>query len=163
MIVKTGDIIALMKIYRETYQIKGTKYALSSLENQKALMKTLEKLEEKYKPSKEYREFLDKYIKLCNVCAQKDKTGKPILNNGKIQIDDINKTSFMTELNKLKLGYGGAIRAEEKKKESWEKELDTERFVELKCINIEDLPLDLTTQQLAVLSIVIKQEEKESV
>jgi hypothetical protein len=160
MIVKTRDIIALMKLYYDTSEVKGTVFALTSLENQKALKKTMQKLEEKYRPSNEFKEYLEKYIKLCNVYAQKDDAGNPLLNGGKIQIDSTNKSSFMMELSKLKLGYGSAVQIEEKKKELWEKELDTERFVELKNISINDLPLDLTAQQLMVLSIVITQEEE---
>jgi len=160
VIVKTQDIVSLMKVYNDTGNVKNTKYALNVLQNRKILNKIMEDLETKFKPSEEYKKFLDEYIKLCNIYASKDDSGKPLIKEKRIQIDAVNKSSFLKELEKLKFGYSSAIKTEENKKVSFEKELDTERFIELHCLNIDDFPLDLTAEQLQVLSIVIRTEDK---
>lgn len=152
--MKIIELINLERILTQMQNIQHTKFAYMILKNLKKIQTILKNLSEKNPISKEYVEYENKRIKLCEIYAQKDKDGNFIRKDDRFIITEDRKKSFKTEIEKLQFGYKSIIEATKKQQESAMRE---NIEIDLFKIKEKDLPDNLTASQLKNLTSLIEE------
>lgn len=153
-LISRSEIIELFNKLVDMQNIKGTKFSFFINTNLSVLQNLMHEFELKLTPSEEYKKWESVRTSLCETFANKDKDGKPIIKNQKYIIG--NELIFNKELEKLKFGYTTAIKEHEDKLKKFRETLTTAKEnVELNTINRDDLPNDLTANQLHIFDFLI--------
>jgi len=164
MAVKRKELIELWGLIEQHRKIKNSvKFSYWLAKNRKRIQPEVEALEEAIEPSKSYREYDTERARVAKFYADKDETGKPIIQNASYvvikQLDEFNN-----ELNLLKERYKDDIEKREKQIEEYNRllEEDVEEFDGFK-ISLEDLPDGIEPifiESLMGIGLLIEPDEK---
>jgi len=151
--MKNRNLYEYLEALNSVSELKGVKFAFTVIKNKKKLEEELKNLEEAIKASEEFTSYENQRIQLCNVHSEKDDNGQPIIENNRFKIIDLNK--FDEELNSLKANYLEIISDREKQINEYNQLLNEDCSLVLSKLNFEDLPQEITTQQLETIDFMI--------
>lgn len=139
--------------------IRDTKFAYMLQKNIRLAKQMENELAKIVEASPEMKKFEEERLALCHRFAQKDDDLKPMTKDGHYVFRD-NKTAFDKEYQKLRFANGTTIAAHEKKQKEIQAFLDEETEIEFLGIKQENLPGNLSIQQLEIIdSIIIPTQE----
>lgn len=133
--------------------VKGVKFNYAVAKNISILEKEVESLKASLKTTQEYDKYDEQRVELAKKHAEKDENGEAIIKDKSYYIKDSEK--FEKEFDKLKKEYSKVVEEREKQIADYNKLLDEDSTIELHKIAKDDLPEELTTQQLfGIIEIV---------
>lgn len=156
MKLKGKEIMELSIWLQEAADNKGVKFAYAVAKNLVEIKKKVKELQDIKKPTKEYKKFDEKRIKLAEKFADKGQDGKPLIANrnyviiGKKKEWDKAFKEFSKENKKVLDAY-------KKQLNDYNKALEKEFEVDIYKINKEDLSEDTTANQLIGLAVLIEE------
>jgi len=137
--------------------IKGVKFAFAVLKNRKKLEAQVNEdksiFEEILKPSEGFKQYEEKRIALCEISSEKDENGKAITEGDRYKIVDMIK--FNQELNKLTLEHEEAVNDRKRQLEEYNSLMEEEIEIDFQKIGFNDLPEELTENQLRSLEFML--------
>lgn len=130
------------------------------LKNRKKLELKVEEdrsiFEEILKPSDSLKEYEDKRIELCVSHSEKKENGEPIIENEKYKIIDVKL--FENELQSLSDEYKDALNDRKSQIEEYNKLMLDDVVVDFDKVKFEDLPADISENQLRSIEFMIDLE-----
>ena len=154
--MKRRDLYTHLQSLETVKDLKGVKFAYSIIKNKKKIEEEIKLFEEVIKPSSAYEEYERKRIVLCEIHAEKDTEGRPVVVGDKYKLIDID--IFNAELEKLKGGYQDIIEERISQINEYNKVLDEDIDIDILKINFNDLPSDITPKQLESIDFMINME-----
>lgn len=154
--MKRKDLYTHLQSLETVKDLKGVKFAYSILKNKKKIEEEIKLFEEVIKPTTSYEEYERKRIVLCEIHAEKDTEGRPVIVGDKYKLVDIDL--FNEELEKLKGGYQEVIEERIEQINEYNKILDEEVIFDVIKINFIDLPSDITPKQLESIDFMVNME-----
>lgn len=120
-------------------------------------VKAIQEAQQKVMMPEKFNEFDKKRIELCEEVADKDEDGKPIkINNGQqFSISEERQDEFSEKLKALREEYKEAIEQKDKIEQDFIDLLSEEIEVEFHRIMIDDLPNNITANQIEALDEII--------
>jgi len=106
--------------------------------------------------SDDLRKFEEERVELCKEYADKDEDGNPITSNNQFKVVERN-AEFIKALNELREEpvYAAAIKAREDKDNEFQNFMKESIEVEVHLIKVDDLPNDITAQQIEALGDLV--------
>jgi hypothetical protein len=154
--MKKRNLYELMESINKVSDLKGVKFAYTLIKNKKKIENEIKILEEIIKPSEKFTLYETERIKLCELYCDKDNNGNPIIENNRYKILDIDK--FNDELTNLKNNNKNTIDDRDKQIAEYNNLLMEDVDIEFDMIKFEDLPIDITSDQLESISFMINFE-----
>ncbi len=156
------ELIQLYNTLHSVGNLKGVRFAYAVSKNIHKIKPHIESLQDSVKPSEEFQKYDKERLELAEKHAKKNKDGQPNkitdLDNNTQSYDIENEEKFQKELKKLQSKYKDALEEREKQIEKYKELLQEEADVELYKIKVEDLPEDITPQQMTNLFMIIDDE-----
>ena len=119
-----------------------------------AEVKSIEDAQKNQKLPEGIEEFEAKRIDLCKKMADKDEEGNPLVVNNSFVLAE-NKAKFDKKLEKLRKEYEVAITTRETQDKDFQDFLKEEIEVDFHAIKVDDLPDNVTAQQIGILDEII--------
>ena len=144
--MKYKDIVELNKSLKAVEQLKGVKFAYAVAKNTKIIEPEIDSLKEAAKSSEKFTSYQQDFKELQMEHAEKNEKGDLVIKDEK---------AFTKALEKLQEEHREAIDGRKKQSDEIEKLLEEE--VELKLLKVkkEELPEDITAEQLkGIMEIV---------
>jgi len=140
MKVKRKELVELWGLIEQHRKIKNSvKFSYWLAKNRKRIQPEIESLEEAIESSRRYKEYDMERARIAKFYADKDKNGKPIIQNSSyVVIEKLNE--FNSELNILKEKYKDEVEKRDKQIEEYNNLLEEEIEFEGFKIKLEDLP-----------------------
>ena len=156
--MKNQELFELNNTLKSIKGVTGVKFNYAIARNKRIVKEELECLQEGIKPSESYTELEKKRVELCEQYATKDEKGKPIIEDNKYDIVEIDK--FNEELKSLRDDYKETLIERTAQVNNYSKLLNenVREDLELYLIAIEDLPDSLTTEMIENLYSLIRKE-----
>ena len=151
--MKRKDLYVHLQSLETIKDLKGVKFSYSILKNKRKFEEEIKLFEEVIKPNKQYEDYEMNRIALCEIHAEKDENGKPIILVDKYKLVDLNL--FNEELELLKAGYQDVINERVRQINEYNFILEEEIFLDVTKINFIDLPLDITPKQLESIEFMV--------
>lgn len=150
--MKYSDVLDRHEKLSSIEDIKGVKVNYAISRNISILKPVIDSLMICLKSSDRYKEYEKKRLKIAEKHAQKDKVGKPVIEDN-IFIGLIGNEEFTKEFEALKEEYKDALIEKEKQIDEYNSMLDEDIKEEIipHLIKIEDIPEDITTKQMNAL------------
>ena len=155
--MKKRELFSLMSGFEMVKGLRGIKFAYARLKNKKLISDEIKVFEDLLKPSDGFLEYDKKRIELCVKYSKKDEKGKSIIENNSYAGLTDNK-EFEKELGQLKEEYKEVMDERLKLLEEYNKMLEEEIELNFHKILLEDIPTDITGQQLELLMPIIKEK-----
>lgn len=161
MKMKRENVINVFGIMNVLSEEKTTaKGAYGIAKNKKiaeAEVKAIQEAQQKVEMPEKFNEFDKKRIELCEEVADKDEDGKPIkINNGQqFSISQEKQEEFAEKLKALREEYKEAIEQKDKIEQDFIDLLSEEIEVEFHKVMIDDLPNNITANQIEALDEII--------
>lgn len=157
MKIKNKELLNLDGALKSVGNLEGVRFAYAVSRNIARLKPEIESLHSSIKPSEEFNNFDKARVELAEKHADKDEAGKPVIIKGKngeeYEIKD--KKKFEKELEALKKEHKVAIDGRDKQIEDFNKMLEDEIEFDAYTIKIEDVPKNITPQQMTgILGII---------
>jgi len=160
--MKNKEILQLYNALQDVSNLSGVKFAYAVSRNINKVKPTLNSLEEAINPKEEYKEFESKRVELAKKYAKKNENGEPVTNtdldNNTKTYEIENQKAFQKEMTKLQKEYAQAITNREKQIEEYKNLLEEETQIDFYKIKKENLPEDITAQQLTGIFAIIEDE-----
>jgi hypothetical protein len=158
--MKRKDFGLALNALDSVSDLKGVKFAFVVLKNRKKLEAQIEEdktiFEEILKPSEGFKEYEEKRIALCEASSEKNEEGKPKTEGDRYVIIDMNK--FNTDLAKLTEEYKASVDDRKHQIEEYNSLMEEDMLIEFQKIGVNDLPTDLTENQLRLLEFMLDLE-----
>ena len=153
--MKNSALVSLFQNLSAIKGLHGVKFNYSVAKNVRLLKGIIEDFESAIKTGDSYLEYDRKRIELGKEHANKDEKGEPIVIDGKFDVKDM--SLFEQAYKELEEEYKEAISEHGKKIEELNALLEEESSVELHKISLDDVPSDITTEQLAGIFDIINE------
>lgn len=153
--MKTQEVLKLNATLETLSNLKGAKFAYAIAKNKEFIKTEIEALKEATKPSEEFEKYNKARIELAENHADKDEDGKSVIEGNQYKITDMDK--FNKEHDKLKEEYKEALEAHKKQQDEFNALLEEETKLELQMIKIEDIPQDITVEQMEGIKVLIEE------
>lgn len=151
--MKRKDLYAYMDALSNVTELKGVKFAYTLIKNKKKIEEEIKILEEVVKASEDFSIYENQRIRLCEVHCEKDDNGKPVIEDNKYKIIDIQ--NFDNELNILKEKHMSSILERERQINEYNSMLEEDIEINLSKIDYIDIPTDITTAQLESIQFMV--------
>lgn len=155
--MKRKDFGLAIEALDSVSEIKGVKFAFAVLKNRKQIENQLEEdkpiFEKILTPSDDFKEYETARIELCELSSEKDEEGKPLIEEDKYKILDIEK--FNTELTTLTESFKDAVDDRKKQIEEYNSLMEEEIEFVFQKVNFDILPDDLSEQQLLKIEFML--------
>ena len=160
--MKNKDLYTLEVALEKVKDLKGIKFSLCVVKNKKLIKNELEDLQ-KVKPvtPQQYIEYETKRIELCREYALLDDDGKPTIQNDNYIIDQSRIESFKKAVEKMSKPYKEIIEKYSKEAEDFNKILEEDVILNLYKIDEDELPSEITAEQLEIIYDYLINKEKE--
>ena len=135
--------------------LKGVKFAYAVNKNLNNLKSEIEALQKALELSEAFKTYDAERVKLAEENAKKDEAGKAVVNGNAFVME--NEAEFEIIFKALKERHPEAIAEREKQIADYNELLKTEASVELHKLSLADVPLDISTEQMAVLMPIISE------
>ncbi len=140
------DVLALFNGLNTLKGLPGVKFGYAVAKNINLLKPEVEAIDESVKPTEEFVQYDKERAELAQKHAKKDEKGEAITVNNSYEVED--KAAFTKELEKIQETYKEALAAREKQVKEHLELLKTESDVVLHKIALEDIPEQITTDQM---------------
>ena len=144
--MRNKDLLVLNQSSSILGDLKGLKITYAIIKNLKKVGREIEIFKESQ--PKKYKEYEVERIKLAESMCKKDEDTKPIINNGHYSFDNIEE--FKLELDKLIARYNDVIK-------EYNDFMESESSVVFHMVDFEDVPNDITLQQMSMIEDWIKE------
>ena len=151
--MKKKDLYTNLQSLDSVSNLKGLKFAGAVLKNKKNFENEIILLEEVIKPNPIYTEFEKKRITLCEVHAEKDVDGKPVIIGDKYKLVDINL--FNNELDRLKNIYQDVIDERVAQINKYNALLEINAISDIIKVNFNELPEDISAKQIESIDFMV--------
>ena len=161
--MKNKDLFNLEAALEGVKNLKGIKFSLCVIKNKRAIAPLIEDFRKISPPMpQEYLDYETSRIELCKKYS-KLKDDIPISINGNYVIDDNKIEGFKKDSEKLLKKHEKIIEKYTKEAEEFNKILEEHVILDLYKIKEDELPADITAEQLEAIYdyIVIKEKEDE--
>ena len=146
-------ILKLTQTLIEFKKIEHTKLSYAVMKNLRILGDELKKITNRPRPTEKLKEWDKKRLELCKQYAKKDDNGDPIIIDNFYDIED--REAFDKANNELKEQYKVDIEEAEAQSKKYQEELQQDVKIKLYYIKSNDLPDNLTVEQLEKLEDII--------
>lgn len=136
-------------------ELKGVKFAYGITKNINKLKPEIEALDKALEPTKEFQEFDKKRVELVKKHSRVDENGKPILKEDN-NYDVVNMGLFEKEFEELKKENQEVWDARLAQIEEFNKLLDEEINIEFYKIKLENVPENISTAQMSIITELIE-------
>lgn len=157
--MKKRELYDLLAGLESVKGLKGVKFAYARAKNKKLVLDEIQLFEESIKPSDKFLEYNKKRIELCEKYCQKDKENNPIIKNNKYCGLERNN-EFEKEIELLNEESKEVINEKKGLEEEYNKMLMEEIELNFHKILLDDVPIDITGQQLELIMPIIKGDKK---
>lgn len=151
--MKRRELYNYFQALNSVGDLKGVKFAYTIIKNKKVIEEEIKDLEEVVKANPEFEKYEQERIQLCELHSEKDQNGKALIEDQKYKI--IDQTKFDVELETLKGKYGESINERFRQIDEYNKMLDENVEMDIKKLNFDDLPENITTDQLESLTFMV--------
>lgn len=145
------EILNLSESLNDIKNLKGVKFAYFVARNIQIINSEIENIKKTLEPSKEYAEYNKKRIELAKKYSKKDDKGNPLtkkINDSMINYELEDEKGFENEFNKLKEENKSILDIRKQQEKEFNDLLKTESDLTLFKININDVPNEITGEQL---------------
>jgi len=157
--MKNKELFTLVNAIRIVGKYEGLKFAYAMARNLRKVETEIEIFNTILKPSKELTECEMKRIEICVKYADKENNQPKMVNNNYI-IGDKNKKEFDKEITKLRKDYKKTLDRQTKNIEDYNKLMEEESdFIPYKVL-IEDVPKEITGNELKGILELIEEDNK---
>lgn len=140
--------------------LKGVKFCYAIAKNLKKLKVEVDNIADSMKMSKEYKEFDGKRMELVKQHGKKDANGKPIMTPDGRQFEIEFQAAFDADWKKLKDENPHLVAERDTQIEEYAELLKEEYDIEFHKIKQKDIPADITSTQMNIISeLIIDAEE----
>lgn len=146
--MKKKDVIKLYNALNSINGLKGVKFNYAVAKNKRILENERGAMEKALEQSDEFKKYESERVELCIKYAEKDKKGNPVMVNNNYKIEEKKEKTFEKEFEKLQKEHKSSIKEREKQFEEYNKLLEEKVEIKLHKIKEEDIPEDITTNQL---------------
>ena len=159
--LKNKDLFRILQGLNLVADLKGVDLAHMMAKNKRILMSEIEDIQKAIEMTKEFQEFEQKRIELCEKFSRKDEENNPIIKNKGLpnegyDIEDIK--SLDKELTKLRKDHKSVVDEREKQLKEYKELLDKpiDQNVDFYKISKKDLPEDITGAQVDPIIEIIE-------
>ncbi len=152
------EVIDLYSKLEQLNNLSGDIFAYKIIYNKRKIMELVEIYNEMIKPSKEFMEFERKREALCIEYSDKDETENPIIVN-KTYLIQTHATIFNIEFEKLKSEYNDILMHRQEVLINSKKFLYLPSDITLKLINLSELPIDISVDQMDIIFDLIEENQ----
>lgn len=153
--MKKQDALNLFQGLNTLAGLKGVKFSYAVAKNINILKGEVESLEKSITPSEEFSEYDKKRIELAKKYAELDESGELKSKDFKIIFTD--EAGFKKALAPLLEEYKDALAKRDEQMKEYAELLKEESDVQLHKLKIEDVPEDISTEQMYVLYPIIEE------
>jgi hypothetical protein len=137
--------------------LKGAKFNYAIIRNQSILKNELSLIEKSFTPSKEYYQYETKRLGILKEYCEKDEEGKPIVEDDNYKVLPDKTEAYELALAPLKKEYEQALTERQKQLDDFNALVEEEIAFELHKVKLEDVPEDITKEQMEwVLPLIIE-------
>jgi uncharacterized coiled-coil DUF342 family protein len=157
--MKKSQIVELFKGLQQLKNLSGVKFAYAISKNISLLEKEIESLKASINPSEEFLKFEKERVDLAKKYAEKDENDSPKISTNPQGVQEYvieNKKAFNKEIEALRKKYKKTIEERQKQYEEYKELLDTESKVELYKIKIDDVPKEITVEQMNIIKDLVE-------
>jgi hypothetical protein len=151
--MKRRDLYNYFQSLNNVGDLKGVKFAYTVIKNKKVIEEEIKLLEEVVKANPEFEKYEQERIQLCEVHSEQDGDGKALIIDNKYKI--IDQIKFDKELLLLKDKYQESINERFSQIDDYNKMLDEDVEMTIQKLNFDDLPVNITTDQLESLTFMV--------
>ena len=151
--MKRKEVINLYRNLNSLGALKGVKFSYGVSKNMNLLKSEVESIEKAITASEEFIVYDKARVQLAKEFAEKNEKGEPIVKGQEYVIRDEKK--FEKELKKLQEEHKEVLEARKQQIDDYAKLLEEEIEVKVHKIKLEDVPADISTQQMnGIVSII---------
>lgn len=158
-----NEMISLYRGLHAVGNLSGPRFVYVVARNRDYLQKEVDAIQKSLEPYENFQEFEEKRVELAKKHAKEDEEGNPVVigkgNQSKFDIED--QEAFDKELEKLKEEYQEAIDEREKQQEEFNDSMEDEIELLLLELKQEDLPEEITANQLSALIPILKTDDSQ--
>lgn len=140
--------------------LRGFKFGYALTKNFKMIADEINIINDTFKTSEDYNMFETKRVELCKQFAKKDENNEPIIitkqNQSMFDIDT-ESTEWINAYNDLLNDFKDVIEARNKQIEDYNAFLLEENTIEFHTISIEDVPENISVEELEAIQVFIKE------
>lgn len=133
--------------------LRGVKFGYNISKNKAAIKPMITKIQDASKSSELFEAYDKERVELNEKHAVKDITGSPVIENQNYKIE--NKELFDKELAAIKETHAEAIKEREQQIVDMDAMMKEEITIDLKSIDLNIIPQDITVAQMETLSVLI--------
>jgi len=153
--MKLNEIPAFRQALENVADYSGEKFAYAVYKNMRLADQTMKNVKKPEEYPKNFKEFEDARVAVCENFAAKDENGKPIIEEGNYKIPDADQKKFEDEINALKEKHKDVIEAKKKIDVDYIEYLGTEADVIFHTVEEKYLPKEITARQIDGISSMI--------
>lgn len=157
--MKNLQIYGFVTNYSKLANLSGVKLTYAITKNFKKASAEVENFEAGRKPSEAFQEYDKARMELAQKHAKKDENGEVSMKNGGREYDIESLTAFQKELEALREEHKAAYDEQMVKEEEFKKLMLEETSVEFHKVKTDNLPEEITTEQMEVLNLIEMIEE----
>jgi len=150
------ELLTLAESFVNVKELVGVKFAYAVSKNSKNLSEEVEACQKSMEPSKGFIEYEEKRITLCKEHCDKDEKGEPVVTDSHF-VGLKSNNGFDKAWGLLKSEYAETIEEREKMVEEYKEFLQEEVDVELYKVNLEDVPEDISVEQLHGIMAIVEE------
>ena len=158
--MKRKDLFSLQKAFDLTKDYSGLKFAYARVKNKKLVDAEIESIREAFKPSEEIQEYERLRIELLKEYGEMDSFGNFLFEEDGRSVkfaSEEKKQEFVVKFNELRDKYKDCFDKETEKEIEYQKFIEEEVSLDFVKVNIDDLPKDITGEQLELLFPIINE------
>jgi hypothetical protein len=152
--MKNNDILNLYDGLSKI-NLKGVKFSYGVAKNIALLKTEVESLSKAQESSKEFVEYDNARIELAKKHAKKDDKGEPVVEKNSYVIE--NQEAFDKEFETLKKTHKKALDERENQIKDFNDLLEKETDIQFHKIKLEDVPEDISTEQMTTIYDLIEE------
>lgn len=155
------QVFGLQQALSSLKGLSGVQFNYSTIRNLKILQSTIEDVQNASKASEEFLKYDQERVELAESFAEKDEKGNAIIIENKYHIQKKHKKTFEEKIEELRAKYSDAIAQREKQINELNDMLQNDSIeLELATFKLEQLPQELTTEQIAGIYDLIEDETR---
>jgi len=145
--MKKKDLQKLKEGIEAVATLKNAKFSYVLFKNKKLIENEIEVLKEIDKPIEAFQKFEYDRVVLCEKYCERKEDGQPLLIDNTYKIKDVE--NFNKDIVELRNANLESIEAEQKRLEDFNKLLEEDLNIEFLKIKSDDLPNDISLEQLS--------------
>lgn len=158
--MKKRELFGLLNGLEAVKNLKGVKFAYAVAKNKNLVKREVKLFSESNKPNEKFLEFDKKRVELCQEYCEKNENGEPVIKNNTF-IGLEKNDAFNKVIEELREEYKEAIDEREKQSKEYNKMLDEEIELDFHKVLLENVPSDITGQQLELILPIVDDGKKD--